>query len=104
MIRAYAQVKEMEEFMKSDHPKAPPFKWLVFSLCMFHSVLLERQKFSALGFNVSYEFTNRDLAICMSQLYMYIMEYDILPFKVKYQEKRKEIKAVTFPIFFIQFF
>ncbi|RLU27111.1 hypothetical protein DMN91_000910 [Ooceraea biroi] len=82
MFRAYlTQVTEMQEFLQSN-PKALPFKRLVYSLCMFHSILLERRKFGPLGFNVSYEFTNGDLAICMSQLYMYLMEYDILPFKL----------------------
>lgn len=86
MLRAYlTQVTEMKDFLQSDHPKAAPFKWLIFSLCMFHSVLLERRKFGPLGFNISYEFTNGDLAICISQLYMFLMEYDMLPFKVGYQ-------------------
>lgn len=86
MLCAYlTQVTEMEELLQSDHPKASLFKWLIFSLCMFHSVLLERRKFGSLGFNVSYEFTSGDLAICLSQLHMFLMEYDTLPFKVKYR-------------------
>lgn len=85
MLRAYlTQVTEMQELLQSD-PKAPPFKWLIFSLCMFHSILLERRKFGPLGFNISYEFTSGDLAICLSQLHTFLMEYDILPFKVKYR-------------------
>ncbi|CAL1689869.1 unnamed protein product [Lasius platythorax] len=83
MLRAYlTQVTEMQELLQSDHPKAPPFKWLIFSLCMFHSILLERRKFGPLGFNISYEFTSGDLTICLSQLHMFLMEYDTLPFKV----------------------
>ncbi|EFN73504.1 Dynein heavy chain 1, axonemal [Camponotus floridanus] len=83
MLCAYlTQVTEMEELLQSDHPKASLFKWLIFSLCMFHSVLLERRKFGSLGFNVSYEFTSGDLAICLSQLHMFLMEYDTLPFKI----------------------
>lgn len=86
MLRAYlTQVTEMQELLQSDHPKAPPFKWLIFSLCMFHSILLERRKFGPLGFNISYEFTSGDLTICLSQLHMFLMEYDTLPFKVKYR-------------------
>ncbi|KAL6436551.1 hypothetical protein ACFW04_004787 [Cataglyphis niger] len=83
MLRAYlTQVTELQEFLESDYPKTPLFKWLIFSLCMFHSVLLERRKFGPLGFNIPYEFTNGDLAICLSQLHMFLMEYDTLPFKV----------------------
>ncbi|XP_072745723.1 dynein axonemal heavy chain 1 [Anoplolepis gracilipes] len=83
LLRIYlTQVTEMQEVLQPEHPKAPLFKWLIFSLCMFHSVLLERRKFGSLGFNISYEFTSGDLAICLSQLHMFLMEYDILPFKV----------------------
>nr|XP_012230662.1 PREDICTED: dynein heavy chain 1, axonemal-like [Linepithema humile] len=83
MLHAYlTQVIEIQELLKSDHPKAPSFKWLVFSLCMFHSILLERRKFGSLGFNISYEFTNEDLAICVLQLYIFLMEYDTSPYKI----------------------
>ncbi|XP_077275648.1 dynein axonemal heavy chain 1 [Temnothorax americanus] len=83
MLRAYlTQVMEMQEFLQPDHLKALSFKRLIFSLCMFHSILIERRKFGPLGFNISYDFTNGDLAICLSQLYMFLMEYDTLPFKI----------------------
>ncbi|KYN02640.1 Dynein heavy chain 1, axonemal [Cyphomyrmex costatus] len=83
MLRAYlTQVTEMQEFLQLDHLKALSFKRLIFSLCMFHSILIERWKFGPLGFNISYDFTNDDLAICLSQLYMFLMEYDTLSFKV----------------------
>lgn len=83
MLRAYlTQVTELQELLEFDYPKAPLLKWLIFSLCMFHSVLLERRKFGPLGFNIPYEFTSGDLAICLSQLHMFLMEYDTLPFKV----------------------
>ncbi|XP_011704198.1 PREDICTED: dynein heavy chain 1, axonemal-like, partial [Wasmannia auropunctata] len=83
MLRAYlTQVTEMYEFLQPDHLKALSFKRLIFSLCMFHSILIERRKFGPLGFNISYDFTNGDLAICLSQLYMFLMEYDTLPFKI----------------------
>ena len=83
MLRAYlSRVSEMEDFMRSEHPKAPPFKWLAFALSMFHGVLLERRKFGPLGFNIPYEFTDGDLTICISQLHMFILEYTKLPFEV----------------------
>ena len=58
------------------------FKHLLFSLCLFHGVLLERRKFGALGFNIPYEFTDGDLRICVSQLKMFLLEYSHIPFKV----------------------
>ncbi|XP_018339413.1 PREDICTED: dynein heavy chain 1, axonemal-like isoform X2 [Trachymyrmex septentrionalis] len=83
MLRIYlTQVMEIQEFLQSDHLKALSFKRLIFSLCMFHSILIERRKFGPLGFNISYDFTNGDLAICLSQLHMFLMEYNTLPFKV----------------------
>ncbi|XP_026674744.1 dynein heavy chain 1, axonemal-like [Ceratina calcarata] len=83
MFRAYlTQVTEMQSFLQSDHPKVCNFKWLVFSLCLFHSALLERRKFGSLGFNIPYEFTDGDLRICISQLHMFLLEYDVVPFKV----------------------
>ncbi|KAJ8971587.1 hypothetical protein NQ317_002870 [Molorchus minor] len=83
MLRAYRnQVSDLTDFIQSEHPKALQFKLLVFSLCLFHSILLERRKFGPLGFNIPYEFTDGDLKICISQLHMFLLEYDEIPFKV----------------------
>ena len=61
-------------------PNSPEtFKPLLFSLCLFHGVLLERKKYGSLGFNIPYEFTDGDLRICQSQLRMFLDEYDSEP-------------------------
>ncbi|XP_065194434.1 dynein axonemal heavy chain 1-like [Sycon ciliatum] len=62
--------------------KAEQFKGLLLSLCLFHGITLERRKFGALGFNIPYEFTEGDLAICISQLKMFLNEYSDIPYKV----------------------
>ncbi|XP_063217340.1 dynein axonemal heavy chain 1-like [Bacillus rossius redtenbacheri] len=83
MLRAYTNhVPDFRGFMESEDPKAPSFRLLQFALCLFHSVCLERRKFGALGFNIPYEFTDGDLRICLSQLKMFLLEYDDVPFKV----------------------
>lgn len=83
MLRGYTnQVSDMYDFFHSEHPKVYTFKWMIFSLCLFHSVLLERRKFGPLGFNIPYEFTDGDLKICISQLHMFLLEYAETPYKV----------------------
>jgi hypothetical protein len=34
------------------------WKKIVFGICFFHSILLERKKFGPLGFNIRYEFND----------------------------------------------
>jgi dynein heavy chain, axonemal len=55
--RLYANVTE-EKFNKCE--KRLPYQRLLFSLCFFHSVLLERRKFLTLGWNILYEFNDSD--------------------------------------------
>jgi dynein heavy chain len=62
--------------------KPEAFKMLLFSLCLFHGVILERRKFGSLGFNIRYPYTKSDLAICMTQLCMFLDDYEHPPYKV----------------------
>ena len=39
------------------------YKKLLFSLCFFHSVLLERKKFLQLGWNIPYGFNDSDFEV-----------------------------------------
>lgn len=48
-------------------------KWcsMVFGLCMFHSIILERRKFGPLGWNITYEFNESDRECGLKTLDMY---------------------------------
>jgi hypothetical protein len=47
--------------------KPAKYKKLLFALCFFHSVLLERKKFLQLGWNITYDFNDSDFEVCANQ-------------------------------------
>ncbi|XP_009304459.3 dynein axonemal heavy chain 1 [Danio rerio] len=79
LLKTYASVTE--DFITSC-TKTAEFKSLLLSLCLFHGNAIERRKFGPLGFNIPYEFTDGDLNICISQLKMFLDEYQDIPYKV----------------------
>ncbi|XP_066519150.1 dynein axonemal heavy chain 17-like isoform X2 [Hoplias malabaricus] len=52
--------------------KESEFKVILFALCYFHAVVVERRKFGAQGWNRSYPFNNGDLTISVNVLYNYL--------------------------------
>ena len=60
MKRLYQLVTE---FQFSRCHKQDKYKKLLFSLCFFHSVLLERRKFLMLGWNIQYGFNDSDFEV-----------------------------------------
>lgn len=80
LLKSYSNIND--DYMNALDEKTDNFKSLIFSLSLFHGVIIERRKFGPLGFNIPYEFTDGDIKICMSQLKMFIQEYTEIPFKV----------------------
>uniref|UniRef100_A0A665VAS8 Uncharacterized protein n=1 Tax=Echeneis naucrates TaxID=173247 RepID=A0A665VAS8_ECHNA len=54
------------------------YRKLLFSLCFFHSILLERKKFLQLGWNIVYGFNDSDFEV-RSLLRLYLDEYKEIP-------------------------
>ncbi|RZC39320.1 dynein heavy chain 2, axonemal-like [Asbolus verrucosus] len=55
------------------------YKKLLFSLCFFHAILLERKKFQQLGWNVIYSFNDSDFEVSENLLTIYLDEYETTP-------------------------
>ncbi|MCJ8744212.1 hypothetical protein PDJAM_G00116030 [Pangasius djambal] len=79
LLKTYLSLSD--DFLKSCS-KTAEFRSLLLSLCLFHGNAIERRKFGPLGFNIPYEFTDGDLRICISQLKMFLDEYQDIPYKV----------------------
>ena len=52
--------------------KQDKYKKLMFCLCFFHSVLLERKKFLMLGWNIAYEFNDSDFEVIIDHILMFV--------------------------------
>ncbi|KAI8915474.1 dynein heavy chain and region D6 of dynein motor-domain-containing protein [Powellomyces hirtus] len=76
LARLYASFTE-ESFAKCTKPEV--YKKLLFSLCFFHSVLLERKKFLTLGWNVTADFNDSDFDICENLMVVLLDEYADTP-------------------------
>ncbi|XP_047688045.1 dynein axonemal heavy chain 2 isoform X1 [Prionailurus viverrinus] len=64
MTRLYQLMTE-SQFSRCSKPAK--YKKLLFALCFFHSVLLERKKFLQLGWNIVYGFNDSDFEVCASR-------------------------------------
>ncbi len=72
LLRSYKQFDE-SYFTATKKPKE--FKKLLYSLSLFHAVVLDRRKFGPLGWNIRYRFTERDLDVTIQQLIKFIDLY-----------------------------
>jgi len=79
LLRTYGNLSDKE---LNDCKKPEIFKKLLFSLCLFHAVILDRRKFGPIGWNIQYDFTNEDLQVSKIQLKMLLDDYNQVPYKV----------------------
>lgn len=68
LVRSFA---DMERDFFEKHALQEKWRAMVFGLCMFHGVVLERRKFGPLGWNITYEFTESDRECGLRTLDMY---------------------------------
>ncbi|XP_004521647.2 dynein heavy chain 2, axonemal [Ceratitis capitata] len=76
MRRLYNNINE-QTFESVD--ETSKYKKLLFALCFFHTVLLERKKFLELGWNVIYSFNDSDFEVSDVLLALYLNEYEETP-------------------------
>lgn len=69
MRRAFAGMTP--EFFEQ-HAQGSTWRKLVFGLCFFHSVIQERKKFGALGWNIRYEFSASDRECALENLRLFL--------------------------------
>ena len=63
------------------HTKPYEWKKLLFGVTFFHSVVQERRRFSSLGWNIMYEFSQMDLEISVAQLNSMLKDFDHVPWE-----------------------
>ena len=61
--------------------KKNEFKAILFSLCFFHSLIIGRRKFGAIGWSAKYNFNEGDLQICADVLNNYLEKYEKVPYE-----------------------
>ena len=79
LLRSYAS---FDDNYLSASKKSKEWKKLLFAMCFFHAVVQDRRKFGPLGWNVTYEFTNGDLDVCLRQILAFMDEYPEIPYRV----------------------
>jgi dynein heavy chain len=76
LLRLYQLVTEEQFALCQCQEK---YKKLMFGLCFFHAILLERKKFQQLGWNVIYSFNDSDFEVSENLLTIYLDEYETTP-------------------------
>lgn len=75
MLRLYQSTLDPQHFV-DQRRSTEKYKRMVFSLCFFHAVLLERRKFLSLGWNIPYDFGDSDFVVSENLLRIYLESAD----------------------------
>jgi len=78
LTRAFMSIEE-EWFESCDKPFE--FKKMIFGLCFFHGLILERRGFGPVGWNVFYGFSEPDREISRQQLRNFLNEFEGVPWE-----------------------
>ena len=81
MLRTYTSDPVSDSEFFNSCSKDSAWRKMMFGLGFFHSVLQERRKFGAIGFNIGYQFNENDLRISVRQLKMFLDEYEEIPYE-----------------------
>jgi dynein heavy chain len=74
MKRAFT---EIQPSFFEEHELELTWRKLIFGICFFHAIILERKKFGPLGWNIKYEFTDSDRECALNNLKMFLEEGEI---------------------------
>ena len=75
-----ANIKRLYQLITEENfqnPRPEKYKKLLFALCFFHSILLERRKFLMLGWNIPYDFNDSDFEVCFLRKSIYMLFFII---------------------------
>lgn len=75
--RTYNELTD-DEYESCTKPRE--YKKMLFALAYFHAVILERRKFGAIGWNISYEWMNSDFFMSQAQLKMFLDQQPEVPY------------------------
>ncbi|KAI8894261.1 dynein heavy chain and region D6 of dynein motor-domain-containing protein [Globomyces pollinis-pini] len=79
LTRIFTTIITEDAFSRCTKPLV--YRPLLFALCFFHSVLLERKKFLSLGWNVVCDFNDSDFDICENLTVVLLEEYTETPWE-----------------------
>nr|KAI8756339.1 dynein heavy chain 6; axonemal [Biomphalaria glabrata] len=62
---------DMSTTFFEDHPLGMDWRKIIFGICFFHAVILERKKFGPLGWNITYAFSDSDRECALLNMEMF---------------------------------